>query len=107
MKNRREHCAKVSKEKKHKHQLCADAGKKSKGDLLVIWHQILNIQNCCPQQSGRLGMKGPVPEAWHNSTISPQENVNYVTDNVGTAGSQVSCEVHGTTHREFLESFFF
>ena len=52
-------------------------------------------------------MKGPVPEAWHTSTISPQENVNYVTDNVGTAGSQVSCEVHGTTHREFLESFFF
>lgn len=51
-------------------------------------------------------MKGPVPEAWHTSTISPQENVNYVTDNVGTEGSQVSCEVHGTTHREFLESFF-
>ena len=47
-------------------------------------------------------MKGPVPEAWHTSTISPQENVNYVTDNVRTAGSQKSCEVHGTTHREFL-----
>ena len=47
-------------------------------------------------------MKGPVPEAWHTSTISPQENVNYVTDNVGTAGSQISCKVHGTTQREFL-----
>ena len=34
------------------------------------------------------------------------EMAYYVTDNVGTAGSKVSCEVHGTTHREFLESFF-
>lgn len=51
-------------------------------------------------------MKGPVSEVWHTSTISAQENVNFITGNVRTAGSQIICEVHRnlteTTHREFL-----
>ena len=40
-------------------------------------------------------MKGPVPEVSHTSTISPKENVNYIADNVKTAGSGIRREVHG------------
>ena len=38
MKNRIEHCAKVSKEKKTQTLAVYGCWKKSKGDLLVIWH---------------------------------------------------------------------